>query len=136
MRLLAALLAVLLAGCVPEYPFPVSWLAPPDSCSTEKIQFTQEDGCLNDGSFEFCIVNNNDALLSKLYETVPNMTCIRAGGRARCDLQTQMLCLVSTEGLCHAGQPQPRALTDEGWALACNLASQPYIEKIVATWYE
>jgi hypothetical protein len=127
------MLAALLTGCTPInqlYEVLFTWSA---SCPTEKIQFAQADGCLNDGSFEFCVTNGAD-LLGTLHERVPNMTCVPSAGRARCDAQTQVLCMVSTDGLCRADQPQ--ALTDAGWQLVCSIAAQPYIERIVATWYE
>lgn len=133
MRPVIVLLVAMLAGCAPDnHIFEILFVLP-RTCPTEKIQFVQADGCLNDGSFEFCVANDDD-LLAVLYQSVPNMTCIRAGGRARCDLQTQVLCLVATNGLCQPNQP--RALTDAGWELACNIASRPYIERLVATWYE
>jgi hypothetical protein len=133
MRPLILLLAIVLTGCAPVNLLFDALFAPSAGCPTDKILFTQDEGCLNDGSFEFCVANDPE-LLNSLYVDVPNMMCIQAGGRARCDIQTQMLCMVSTEGLCEPNQP--RALTAEGWELACNLASRPYIGTLVPTWYE
>lgn len=65
---------------------------------------------------------------------VPQVICLRSGGRARCDTQREYLCLVSTEGLC--SPTAPRALNDTGWQLACQIAEQPYVRQIVPTWYE
>jgi hypothetical protein len=133
MRIVMTMLAFLMAGCAPISQFYAALFVSSEGCLTEKIQFTQDGGCLNDDSFEFCVANDA-ALLDTLNETVPNMTCIPSAGRARCDTETQVLCMVSTDGLCKADQPN--VLTDEGWELACIIASQPYIEQLVPTWYE
>ncbi len=133
MRVVIILLAAAIAGCTPVIQLYESVFAPPESCAVEKIQFTRDEGCFNDGSFEFCVANDA-ALLDSLHQSVPNVTCISSPGRARCDIQTQVLCMVSTDGLCRADQPG--ALTDDGWHLACSIAARPYIERIVATWYE
>jgi hypothetical protein len=58
---------------------------------------------------------------------------MRAGGRAGCDLDTEVLCFLDTAGLCTAYHG---ALTDEGWQIVCELAALPAVREIVPTWYE
>jgi hypothetical protein len=128
------LIAAMLAGCdlLPR----VDPVNPPERtlpCPTHKIRFTQETGCMNDGSVEFCLAAGDLAALESVRALAPDVRCMRAGGRARCELDTEVLCLVETRGLCVA---QHGALTDAGWALVCDLAALDAVREIVPTWYE
>jgi hypothetical protein len=106
---------------------------PPPPCPTHRIRFTQETGCQNDGSVEFCLAAGDLVALESVRALAQDVRCMRAGGRARCDLDTEVLCMVETRGLCvtHHG-----ALTDAGWALVCDLAALDAVREIVPTWYE
>ena len=106
---------------------------PPPACRMDKISFTQDIGCFNDGSFEFCLPADDTDALTAAQRIAPNIVCMRAGGRARCDLDTEILCLVSTDGMCQELQ-QP--MTDSGWQTVCELAALPFVRQIVPTWYE
>ncbi len=103
------------------------------SCPTEKIAFTQATGCQNDGSVEFCLPADDPAALDTVRQIAPEVSCQQAGGRAHCDLNTQILCLVETRGMCVA---EYGALTDAGWQTVCDLAALPFVKQIVPTWYE
>ena len=126
---------LLLAACCP-YGLPLA-SEPPDatapSCPAHKITFTQDTGCLNDGSVEFCIPAGDSAALAAVRKIAPGVSCIQAGGRAGCDLQTQRLCTVETLGMCTTYHG---AMTDSGWQTVCELAALPFVERIVPTWYE
>lgn len=103
-------------------------------CPTHAIQFTQDTGCLNDGSVEFCIPANNPAALATVQQIAPGTTCHPWGGRARCDTTRELLCMVPTRGMCRTDDP--RAMTGAGWATVCELAALPFVDQIVPTWYE
>jgi hypothetical protein len=103
-------------------------------CPTEKIAFTQETGCQNDGYFEFCIPDDDPEALAAVIALAPTVTCLRAGGRAGCHTDSEYLCMVPTRGLCQAGSQG--AMNDQGWQMACNLASLTSVRKVVPTWYE
>lgn len=97
----------------------------------EKIQFTRQDACFNDGSVEFCIPKDDAQAINSVEEIAPTVTCFPSGGRARCDTQTEMVCLVSTDAFC-TGQ----TISSEGWQTIQELATLPFIQKIVPTFYE
>lgn len=106
----------------------------PADCPAARIAFTQDEGCLNDGSFEFCIPADDPDAQAAVRVIAPAAACVQASGRARCDPTTERLCLVSTQGMCQA---QSRgAMTDEGWRTVCALASLPFVRAVVPTWYE
>jgi hypothetical protein len=105
----------------------------PDLYPAEKIRFTQDTGCQNDGSVEFCLPAHDRAALDLVRALVPEVHCMQARGRAGCDLDREMLCMVETAELCveiHG------AMTDAGWALINELAALDAVREIVPTWYE
>jgi len=108
--------------------------APEPACPADKIAFTQETGCLNDGSVEFCLPADDPSALSAVQRIAPAVTCLQAHGRAGCDLHSARLCLVDTRGMCRSDAP--RAMTDAGWRTVCDLAKLPFVRKVVPTWYE
>lgn len=122
---------VALAACCPLAR--LYMVEPPEvsGCPSHKIGFTQETGCLNDGSVEFCLPAGDPAALAAVLDILPQTTCIQARGRAGCDLETQLLCRVDTAGMCRADRPQ--AMTDPGWQTVCQLASLPFVPHIVPT---
>ncbi len=104
------------------------------TCPTSKIAFAQSQGCLNDGSVEFCLAKGDNATLDAIRAFAPNVGCATSAGRAQCDTATQVLCLVPTRGdNCVATHG---ALTDSAWARLCRIAAQPAVTRIVATWAE
>ena len=105
----------------------------PASCPTGKIRFTQDAGCLNDGSVEFCIPADDRSALEAVRAIVPDVHCMPARGRAGCDLDRELLCMVETHGMC---VEYHGALTDAGWGMVCDLAELPFVREIVPTWYE
>ena len=102
-------------------------------CPTEKIAFTQDTGCLNDGSFEFCVPTENLNAMALVRQIVPQAECGPHRGRAGCDLETEVLCMVSIDRMCIE---RHGAMTDGGWQTVCDLAALPHIREIVPTWYE
>jgi hypothetical protein len=112
---------------------PVRSPSPPPTCPADKITFEQNTGCLNDGSVEFCVPANDLDALAAVREIVPDVQCGSMGGRARCDLDTEVLCLIETRGMCTAYHG---AMTDDGWQTVCKLAAMPFVREIVPTWYE
>ncbi len=131
-RSLLCLFSLILAACTPPDPrVPTRTTPTPVPCPTAKIAFTQAEGCLNDGSVEFCLPASDSVALSTVEHIAPDVTCVRAGGRARCDTTTEILCLLPT--YCSS---YDSALTDSGWRAVCDLAALPFIHRIVPTWYE
>jgi hypothetical protein len=105
-----------------------------DSCPVSEIAFTQATGCQNDGSVEFCIPRGDDAVRASVTNIAPNVECITAGGRAGCNLATQLLCFYPVkESQCTSSHG---ALTDRAWADVCSLASLTAVKKIVPTFFE
>ena len=112
------------------------------ACPTGKIAFTQMQGCLNDGSVEFCVIKEDAALAARVRAIAPSVReNARSRGRAGCDLTTEILVLYPTPFPASAGEPAvcagPRgAMTDAAWSQICQLAAQPEIRTIVPTWFE
>jgi hypothetical protein len=102
--------------------------------NAQKIKFTQDTGCLNDGSFEFCLPADDPGALDEVLKIAPQTGCFnKSRGRAGC-VAGEMLCLVKTTNMCRPDQPH--AMNDNGWQTVKKLADMPFIHKIVATWYE
>lgn len=103
------------------------------TCPTDKIAFTQQNGCMNDGSVEFCISNNDAALLSTVQTIAERVTCSSGAGRAGCT-SSELLCFYPLEATeCEAPHG---ALTDAVWTQLCELAALPEIRELVPTWFE
>jgi hypothetical protein len=128
----AVMLGWLLTGCT-EQAFTMLESVAVDGCPAFKIRFTQATGCQNDGSFEFCLADD-PVLITEIMQMSPNITCGPGRGRAQCDTETEVLCMVSTDGLCLP--PSHGPINDAGWQLACDLAAHPAIFQLVPTWYE
>ncbi len=104
-------------------------------CPADKIAFDQSQGCLNDGSVEFCIPANDPAALQAVRTIDPQIACMQGShGRAGCDLDREMLCLTETQTYCTADRYGK--IDGAGWARICDLARLPFIKRIVPTWYE
>jgi hypothetical protein len=127
---LLGFLPLILAACVMPYPrVPATMTAPP--CPVDRITFAQDAGCLNDGSVEFCAPADDPAALAAVQRIAPDATCMRAAGRARCDMTAEILCLLPTHCADHFSP-----LPDARWQTICDLAALPFVPRIVPTWYE
>jgi hypothetical protein len=105
----------------------------PSRCPTDKITFTQAEGCFNDGSVEFCIPAHDPEALQTVLTIAPQTTCIQAGGRARCNVNTELLCMVDTQKMCLRMESP---ISEAGWQTICDLAQLSFIRQVVPTWYE
>lgn len=108
--------------------------APEFACPVDKIQFTQDTGCVNDGSVEFCIPVDDPEAKAAVEAITPNVSYMPSRGRAGCILESQLLTLIEVRRWCNPDQPE--AMTDAGWEIICQLAALPFVEEIVPTWYE
>ncbi|WP_342375312.1 hypothetical protein NVS55_28960 [Myxococcus stipitatus] len=131
------LFATLTACAVPPREPPTSD-APPKAtaCPTsQKFKFTQETGCRNDGSVEFCLPTGNDALVARVKAIAPTVQEAGASrGRAGCNVPEETLYFFPTaEAECHA---RHGALTPAAWDTLCRLAELPEVRQLVPTWYE
>jgi hypothetical protein len=131
-----AVLAVLLGpGCAAD-----EWDGPGEGggiaraevlgCPTQEIQFDQAHGCSNSGTIEFCIPTNDsqtERAVRRIVEGVSSVNCqAGATGQVGCR-SSESLCRVRTQGrpMCSGA-----ALSDEGWAVVCQLATLPEIRRI------
>lgn len=104
------------------------------SCPADKIAFTRESGCVNDGSVEFCIPRDDPGVLAAAHQIAPVVTVLKESrGRAGCG-PDQVLVLLPTGGLCDP--TDPGAMSRAGWAKVCALARLPGVPRVVPTWYE
>jgi hypothetical protein len=104
------------------------------SCRTDKIAFSQAEGCLNDGSNEFCIPSGDPAVQARVKSIASRVSCAPGGGRAGCISGSELLCFFPTGPIeCVA---RHGALTAEAWAQHCELAALPEVKRIVHTWFE
>ena len=100
---------------------------------TDKLEFTYESSCGNDGGVEFCIPANDATTLAAVTAVSSTITCNAGGGRAMCSA-TPGLLLCSYPTL-YPGQctTQYGRMTDKVWADMCQLAALPQITRIVQT---
>jgi hypothetical protein len=132
------LLVVCLSSCaapLEDSPIdPPSSSAPASSCPTGELAFTQETGCVNDGSVEFCLPTGDEALLARVREIAPTIQAGSSRGRAGCDLASETLYFFPTgEAECVAPHG---ALLGDAWNKLCRIAALPEVRSIVPTWYE
>lgn len=100
---------------------------------TDKLAFTYETSCGNDGGVEFCIPANDAATLGAVLGVSSTIACTPGGGRAMCNATPGLLlCSYPTS---YPGQCIARygAMTDAVWADMCQLAALPQITAIVPT---
>ncbi|MDQ3365859.1 MAG: hypothetical protein M3680_10570 [Myxococcota bacterium] len=117
-------------------PAPDATLARCASGDTAEIKFTQADACGNDGSVEFCVPDDDPAVLSTLSTISSTISCAPGGGRARC-LATPGLLLCSYPTAVPTECVTPHgAMTDAAWADMCAIAALPQVTAIVPTIYE
>ncbi|WP_437562179.1 hypothetical protein [Sorangium sp. So ce542] len=107
---------------------------PAGACPTEKLAFTRETGCANDGSVEFCLPAGDEALLARVRDIAPTIQEGSSRGRAGCDVPAETLYFFPTgDAECVA---RHGALEDAAWDKICRIAALPEVRAIVPTWYE
>jgi hypothetical protein len=107
--------------------------ASPRACPAEKIRFTKETGCRNDGSVEFCLPANDKRLRATVKRIAPK---IENKGRQRCDPKTELLFFLPTDVESGSCVERWGAMTDRAWNQVCALARLPEIRAIRQTIYE
>ena len=69
----------------------------PFICPTNKISFTQDNGCANEnGSVAFCIPDGDQVLRSNIQLIAPTVTFKKGMGGAQCHVDSELLCLYPT----------------------------------------
>ncbi|MCP3162260.1 hypothetical protein [Myxococcus qinghaiensis] len=127
--------ALLLSCATTSREEPAQVPASASECPTHKLDFTQETGCRNDGSVEFCLPTGDEALLARVRQITS--TSLQSGasrGRVGCNIPEETLYFFptgDTECVSRHG-----ALTPAAWATLCRIAELPVIRKITPTWYE
>ena len=149
---------LLLGGCSPSAPLtnppppdllpgPGVDLATPDlarrdlaavdqslACRVDKMAFTRDTSCQNDGSVEFCVPAADPAAVAAVKQIAPAIRCAGIGGRAGCQPQRELLCLFSTTEI--ECDRRYGALRDEPWSALCQIAALPFVGRIVHTIFE
>jgi hypothetical protein len=111
----------------------------PDDCAgagRQKIKFTREQSCANDGSVEWCIPDNDAQLVTTLAGISSTISCAPGGGRAGCFTPSgRLLCSYPTSypDQCSSsgGEMKP-----EVWDDICQVAALPQITEIVPTIFD
>ncbi|WP_426747115.1 hypothetical protein VZQ01_05965 [Myxococcus faecalis] len=104
------------------------------ACPTEKLAFTREAGCRNDGAVELCLPARDAALLARVQALAPGARALASRGRAACDTASEVLVLLPLEAQdCEA---RHGALTPAAWERLCRVAALPQVRTLVPTWYE
>jgi hypothetical protein len=139
-RVLLALAIERRARCVPPPPrasavekgAPVVNTSSP-TCPVQKIRFTKETGCRNDGSVEFCLPANDKkvrAAVKGIARKVENQ------GRQRCDPKTELLFSLPVDVESGSCVERRGGMTDRAWGQVCALARLPQIRSIRPTIHE
>jgi hypothetical protein len=105
----------------------------PRSCPTEKVRFTRETGCRNDGYVEFCVPANDTKLRAAVRRIAP--AAINKGPQ-RCDPQTELLFFLPVDVESGSCVERWGAMTARGWRQVCALARLPEIRSIRHTIFE
>jgi hypothetical protein len=105
-------------------------------CRTDKIEFTQQTGCANDGSVEFCLPAPDAAALAEVLAIDATIFCEwGSSGRVGCNTLTEQLCLLPVD--CPAyNAPVPPTMADASWKTVCELAALDVVARIAPTRYE
>lgn len=141
MKAALAIISVL-AGCAEHGSSPGDpgdAILPPPACAVgdaDKIKFTQDQGCGNDGGVEFCIPANDSGLAAQLTAISSAITCAAGGGRAGClRVPGLLLCSYPTAFPAQCTSTHG-AMTDAVWGDMCEISSFPQITEIVPTIFE
>jgi len=108
-------------------------------CATgnaEKINFSQQQSCANDGSVEFCIPDGDLELRDMMRAISTSITCAPGGGRAECNRVPGLLLCTYPTAFPEQCSTQHGAMTDEVWSDMCAISAFPEITAIVATFFE
>jgi hypothetical protein len=111
----------------------------PHGCAhNDKIAFSREEGCLNDGAVEFCKPSGDAELAEALFAIEPGLEVLAGSrGRVGCELATHDLVLFPTPGhdpsVCTGRHGE---LLPEAWDRLCAIAAFPHVDLIVPTWFE
>jgi hypothetical protein len=99
------------------------------TCRTDKITFTQQTGCQNDGWVELCIPSDDAASLTAVHAAWSNASCSSGSlGRVECDPATQLLCFLQVGA--DACVAQHGAMTDAAWQNICKVSTLDTVSKI------
>jgi hypothetical protein len=112
-----------------------SWMSDSSSCRADKIHFTQQTGCQNDGTYEFCIPTAAlcTDCLARVQAIAADAIVSGSGGIAGCDASTQQLCMVPTSPATQRCEAPNGAMTDAAWAQVCALAGLPFVPAVYPT---
>jgi hypothetical protein len=106
------------------------------ACADEKIAFSREAGCVNDGYVEFCAPSRDAELSTALFAIEPSLEVLAgSGGRAGCDPATHDLVPFPTPRHDPKVCAKRGAMAPEAWKRLCAIAALPQIESIVASWF-
>ncbi|WP_437635507.1 hypothetical protein [Sorangium sp. So ce854] len=137
---ISSLLSACLSACAsspPSTPGEGDAEGPPPpaaSCPTQKLAFTRDTGCVNDGSVEFCLPAGDEALVARVRDIAPTILAGSSRGRASCDVPAETLYFFPT-GDAECVAPHG-ALEEAAWSKLCRIAALPEVRAIVPTWYE
>lgn len=105
-------------------------------CPGEKLKFSREASCLNDGSVEFCIPDNEPSLLTQISAISSTIRCTPGGGRANClRMPGLLLCSYPTRFPAECISLHG-AMTEAVWSDICAIAEFPQVLEIVPTFFE
>jgi len=99
----------------------------------EKIHFSKETGCRNDGYVEFCLPANDRKLRAAVKRIAP--TAINKG-RQRCDPETELLFFLPVDVESGSCVERWGAMTSRAWKQVCALSRLPQIRSIRHTIFE
>ena len=103
-------------------------------CPSDKLSFTRDTACQNDGFVEFCLPADDVALQARALSIAPTLTWTSSRGRAGCDAESERLYQLpmSADDCAAPGA----SLSDATWATICELAALPEVRRIVPTLFE
>jgi len=86
----------------------------------------------DNGLLEFC-VSKNETTRSDIETLLGRaLDCMNSGGRAQCDLDTEILCFIQSSTRCNSNSVDRQAFQDE----ICSVHSHPKIRELVPTFFE
>jgi hypothetical protein len=103
------------------------------SCPTEKIRFTRETGCRNDGYVEFCLPARDKKLRAAVERIAPTA---ENKGPQRCEAKTELLFFLPVDVETGSCVERWGAMTARAWNQVCALARLPQIQSIRHTIFE
>jgi hypothetical protein len=125
--------ALLAVGIALGFALAASAKTSKPACPIEKIRFTKQTGCRNDGTVEFCLPANDERLRAAVKRIAPT---IENKGRQRCDPDTELLFFLPVNAENGSCVERWGAMTTRAWNQVCALARLPQIATIRHTIYE